>query len=145
MQHAWPIAAGQPHRVALSSVRVIVLALVAALSVGACSRDRSPTSPVLPLTSVAALRPTWVVVADSYLRLHRDPSSGAQIVGHLRQAQVAEIRSIEVGGTRTDGTTRDWYLLERDEVVGWAPADRVLPYGSYGRARDAAFRMQENR
>lgn len=144
MQHARPFAAGQPHRAAPSSSRLVVLALIAVLGVGACSRDRGPDPPVLPPTSVAALRPAWAVVSGSYLRLHREPWTGAQIVGHLRQAEVARILTIEPGGTRADGRTLEWYLLERGAVVGWAPAGLVDPHGSYGRARDAALRMQES-
>ena len=144
MQHARPVAAGQPHRAALGPVRPIVLALIAVLGVGSCSRDRAPNLPDLPLTSVAALRPMWAVVAGSYLRLHREPRTDAQIVGHLRQAEVAEILAIEPGGRRGDGRTLAWYLLEHGALIGWAPADLVDPHGSHGRAQDAASRMRES-
>ncbi len=144
MQHAWPFAAGQPRR-AVPCLPAIVLAIIAVSSAGSCARERSPNTPSLPPTPVAALRPTWAVVAGSYLRLHLEPLADAPVAGHLRFADVAEILAIEVGRTRRDGGFREWYLLERGSVTGWAPSPAVHPYGSYGRARDAAIRLRERR
>ena len=110
---------------------------------GSCSRGDSPQTPVLPPTDIAALRPTWAVVTDSYVRLHTQPRADAPIVGHLRHADVAAITAISANGVRIGARRHHWYLFEHETVRGWALDRHVEPFGSESRARNAAVRLLE--
>ncbi|MFW6291454.1 MAG: hypothetical protein ACOC7V_03925 [Spirochaetota bacterium] len=90
------------------------------------------------------LRPTWAVVAESYVRLRAEPAMDAAISGHLRRGDVARIDAIGTVVEQFDDERSYWYRLEAGSIAGWA-LDRALEaYGSEYRARNAAERLRED-
>ena len=119
---------------------LLVLVFVA---IAGCSRGSSPQGPSLPPTAIVTLRPSWALVADSYLRLREDPRADAGIVGHLRFAEVAAITRVSADVVLVEGRAHRWLRLERETVSGWVLDDRVEVFTTEARARDASRRMTE--
>lgn len=95
----------------------------------------------LPPTPVVALRPTWAVIVEPYLRLRSEPQTDAPIAGHLRRGDVARIAAIGTAVAQVDGERHLWYRLETEGASGWTLDGALESFASEHRARNAARRM----
>jgi hypothetical protein len=116
-----------------------VLPLLATFLVAAgCDGSREEEPIVLPETPVIALRPTWALVVEPYVRLYEEPVTDSAIAGHLRAGEIARVDAIGTQPIRLGGAQYRWYRLSTDESAGWTVGRSIETYTSRDRAWNAA-------
>ncbi|MFP4377848.1 MAG: hypothetical protein ACLFP4_12465 [Spirochaetales bacterium] len=115
----------------------IVIGALSAVTLG-CDAAPEDEQIVLPETPVIALRPSWALVVEPYVRLFEEPATDAPIAGHLRSGEVARIDSIGTQPVRIGGVLYRWYQLSTEESGGWMVGRSIETFTSRDRAANAA-------
>jgi hypothetical protein len=116
----------------------ILLVLALLLLPFGCGRGNDAVVVQLPVTPVAAARPGWAVSVNAYARVRSGPTRDAEILGHLRLGDVAEVVSLSTSVVLIDGVRDRWVEISSGDLRGWVRASEISLYESLRRAELAA-------
>lgn len=104
-----------------------------------CSGDGGdPRELSLPQTPILSAGPEWAVVEEPYVRLFREPTLTADVLGYERQGSVLVVESQTNYTADVKGTEDHWYLVHGEVSRGWAFGSHLKLFVSRDRADNAA-------